>query len=247
VHELVEVEIVVVGQAAEPVVEVHPFLLQFYVDLFEDAIDIQFWMGGGVPYFCRSFSLWTLVLSSRLSTSSFYILYLSCLIFLRSSSFSIMRDRIKYISTPSLLVLASRLLLAFDDVLQAVGLQDGAEVAFLPAAEDERELVGFEELVGESLVFGVVPGRGEERVDGDSECVFEHGGDDACEEGAGEFEAGVGVDLDEPGVEVFVDHEVQSEYLEGELPVFGVDDQVGGADGVGGELLDRGWGTTMRG
>lgn len=61
---------------------------------------------------------------------------------------------------------------------------------------------------------GVVAGRRVDDVEGESECLVEHLGDDAGEEGAGQFEAGVGVDFYEPGIELTVYHEVQSKYLE---------------------------------
>lgn len=51
-------------------------------------------------------------------------------------------------------------------------------------------------------------GGWEEGVEADSEGVLEHDWDDPFEDGAVDLETGVVVDLDEPGLEVSVDHEV---------------------------------------
>jgi hypothetical protein len=60
-----------------------------------------------------------------------------------------------------------------------------------------------------------VVGRGRvDEVESEFESLLDHVGDDAFEEGAHALEAGVGIDLDQPGGKVAIDHEVQSEYLE---------------------------------
>ena len=61
---------------------------------------------------------------------------------------------------------------------------------------------------------GVVRGRREGEVQRQLEGLFGHVGDDAVEQRAGALQAGVGVDLDQPWLELVVYHEVQPEYLE---------------------------------
>ena len=52
------------------------------------------------------------------------------------------------------------------------------------------------------VIGGVVEGRRKEGVESDAEGVFDHAWYDAIEDGAVHFEAGIGVDFDEPGVKV---------------------------------------------
>lgn len=61
---------------------------------------------------------------------------------------------------------------------------------------------------------GVVRGRREGEVQRQLEGLLGHVGDDAVEQRAGALQAGVGVDLDQPRLELAVYHEVQPEYLE---------------------------------
>lgn len=61
---------------------------------------------------------------------------------------------------------------------------------------------------------GVVRGRREGQVEGQLEAQLSHIRNDAVEEGTGTLQAGVGVDFDEPGLEIGIDHEIQSEDLE---------------------------------
>ena len=65
--------------------------------------------------------------------------------------------------------------------------------------------------------------------------MFEHVGDDPAEQLAADLEAGVGVDLDQPHLELLVDHEVQPEDLEVVLQAAGVQLQEGGLNRVGGD------------
>lgn len=65
----------------------------------------------------------------------------------------------------------------------------------------------------------VVAGRREHHVEGQPQGLLDHEGDYAVEQWARDLEAGVGVDFDEPGVEVLVDHEVQAEDFEVVLEV----------------------------
>lgn len=55
------------------------------------------------------------------------------------------------------------------------------------------------------------------------EGVLDHFGDDAAEEWTGQFEARIGVDLDEPDFQIGVDHEVHPEDLEVILELVGVE------------------------
>lgn len=61
---------------------------------------------------------------------------------------------------------------------------------------------------------GVVTGRRVDDVEGETEGLVEHLRYDAAEERTGQLEAGISIDFDEPGIEISVNHEVQSEYLE---------------------------------
>jgi hypothetical protein len=66
-------------------------------------------------------------------------------------------------------------------------------------------------------VFGsirIVGGRREEDVEGETETVLDHGGNDALEKVAGKLEAGVSVYLDKPWFEISINHEVKTKYLE---------------------------------
>ena len=45
------------------------------------------------------------------------------------------------------------------------------------------------------------------------ECLIKHGGNNSVEKRTVEFKAGIGVDLDEPGVEVSIDHKIEAKDL----------------------------------
>jgi hypothetical protein len=76
--------------------------------------------------------------------------------------------------------------------------------------------------------------RRKHQVQTQLEGVVDHSGDDALEGGGAGLEAGVGVDLDEPGLEVLVDHEVEPEDFEGRLAGPLPEQVVGSLDGIGG-------------
>lgn len=61
---------------------------------------------------------------------------------------------------------------------------------------------------------GVVGWRREGQVQGQLERLLSHVGNDAVEEGTGALKAGVGVDFDEPRLELAVDHEIKAKYFE---------------------------------
>lgn len=67
---------------------------------------------------------------------------------------------------------------------------------------------------------GVVSGRGEHHIQGQSQTVLNHHWDYPLQKGAGELETGVGVDLNQPGLEVIVYHKVQTKYLKVTFFVF---------------------------
>lgn len=61
---------------------------------------------------------------------------------------------------------------------------------------------------------GVVEGRREERIKGDTKRVFQHTWDDSLEDQTVDLEAGICVDLNQPRLEVAVYHEIETKYLE---------------------------------
>lgn len=79
-------------------------------------------------------------------------------------------------------------------------------------AVDQLKMVGLKQALGapEELVQRPVVDLGwfEDGIHCYFDGVFEHGGDDVAEDVAAGLEAGVGVDLYEPGVQLLVDHEV---------------------------------------
>lgn len=52
--------------------------------------------------------------------------------------------------------------------------------------------------------------------------MFEHVGDDSSKQLATDFKTRVGVDLDEPDIEILINHEIQTEYLEVVLQIVGI-------------------------
>lgn len=107
------------------------------------------------------------------------------------------------------------------------------------AVEDQSELIFLEEarvveVVG--LGLGVVGElRPEERVEGKSEHVFEHSGDEAFEGMRGELEARVCVDFDEEGPEARVHQKIQSEELEAVVLAVGIEPVKGRGGNVEGD------------
>jgi hypothetical protein len=55
----------------------------------------------------------------------------------------------------------------------------------------------------------------EDRIDGYSDYVFKECGDDLAEDASVDFDAGVGIGLDEERVEFVIEHEVQAKQLKG--------------------------------
>lgn len=101
---------------------------------------------------------------------------------------------------------------------------------------------GFGDFVGEEVAFRVGPvhgGRSEE-VEGEFEGTIDHARYDPFQGGGGSLKARVGVDFDEPGLEVLVDHEIEPEYFEGRKSVPVPKLGVGGFDGVEGNLFELG-------
>ena len=47
-----------------------------------------------------------------------------------------------------------------------------------------------------------------------------------------DFKTRVGVDFDKPSIEILVDHVVETKDLERKLPLLGIDNQMGGPDGI---------------
>ena len=83
-------------------------------------------------------------------------------------------------------------------------------------------------------------GRGEDRVQTYSEGMLEHYRNDSFKDRTVYFQAGVVVDLNKPGFEIPVDHEVQAKDLEIILMSSVVDDLVVGFDDIGSHLFQFG-------
>ncbi len=96
-HELIDVKLFVIGQAVEPVAELHTFLSQLEIDFFQDPFASQLYVRVQIPSLCNYLRVLTLILSSLLRVSYFSTLYLSCLIFFLSSSFSSMNKNVNFI------------------------------------------------------------------------------------------------------------------------------------------------------
>jgi hypothetical protein len=115
-----------------------------------------------------------------------------------------------------------------DDVMA-----QGAARTHLLLVEDQlEEVVGH--TVGHVVLLGVLPvlRRREDQVQTEFEGTVGHSRDDSLESSGGGLETGVGIDLDEPGLEVLIDHEVQSKNLEGRQPIPLSKKLVGGLDGI---------------
>ena len=61
---------------------------------------------------------------------------------------------------------------------------------------------------------GVVGGRREGQVEGEFEAELSHVGNDAVEQRTCTLQTRIGVDFDEPGLEIGIDHEIESKDLE---------------------------------
>lgn len=83
-------------------------------------------------------------------------------------------------------------------------------------------------------------GRGDVGVDGDPDGRLDHHGDDAGQIGAGELQTGVCVHLDQVGLQVLVDHEVQAEDLKLVLASFGAQLLEDRLDALQGDVLHLG-------
>mmetsp|Transcript_9735 Transcript_9735/g.16401 ORF Transcript_9735/g.16401 Transcript_9735/m.16401 type:complete len:318 (+) Transcript_9735:37-990(+) len=139
-----------------------------------------------------------------------------------------------------LLLLAELVLVHFDyDVL--LGGEELLEHGPVDlAVEEELEAVLGAGVADEGLLLAEVLGGHEDGVEADLEGVLEHVGDEAGQEWAAQLETGVGVDLDEVGLELVVDHEVEAEDLHGVEAALGVEFAVAGAEDVRGHLVHLG-------
>ena len=72
----------------------------------------------------------------------------------------------------------------------------------------------------------------EEWIDRNSEHVFHHPGNEPRQYGGAQFEAGVGIDLDEIGLELVVDYEVKAEEFEAKVLLGRVNPAVGRFHGL---------------
>ena len=118
--------------------------------------------------------------------------------------------------------------------------------AFDALVEYQLEFVVLEGVFREEVLLAGVPllGWGEKRVEAESEIeggvlegVFDDGRNEPGQERTGQFKAGVGVDFDEAGLIVLVDHEVHPQQLKIILSSFLVQRQVGRSDCILRELL----------
>ena len=106
------------------------------------------------------------------------------------------------------------------------------------AVVNELELEGLHRPAGTS--FFPRAGRRKQRIHGDADHVVDHVGYESGEDGARGLQARVGIGLDEPDLEVFVDHKVQPEKLVAEHFVLGVHDEVPHPKNVLGDPLHFG-------
>ena len=85
-------------------------------------------------------------------------------------------------------------------------------LAFGDLVEDQLELVVVECILQNVVAFGEgeLAGRGEDRIYRESEDVLDQVGNQPLQNSAAELETRVGVDLDQPYLEVFVNHEIQA-------------------------------------
>ena len=83
-------------------------------------------------------------------------------------------------------------------------------------------------------------GWGENGVQAYSEGMLEHNRDDSFKNRAVYFKTGIVVDLDEPGFEISIDHEVQAKDLEVILMSSVVNGLVVGLDDIGSHLFQFG-------
>ena len=83
-------------------------------------------------------------------------------------------------------------------------------------------------------------GRGEYGVQTYPEGMLKHNRNDSFKNGAVYFQAGVIVDLNEPGFEIPIDHEIQPKDLEVILMSSVVDDLVVSLDDIGSHLFEFG-------
>ena len=122
------------------------------------------------------------------------------------------------------------LLVALDYVRQVPGVHHlhvlPQSLPLLQAVEDQREPIALEQLSGNGPAPGVLAGRREERVDRDLKRVFDHVRDDPGKQRRAQLQTGIVVHLDQPGAELLVDHEVQPEDLESELPPAAVEQRM---------------------
>lgn len=100
----------------------------------------------------------------------------------------------------------------------------------------QGEFVVLKQFTRERLSFGNGQRRREQRVDCYFERVLDHVGDDSGQQRAGQLEARVVIDLNEPSAELIIDHEVQSEDLKRKLSIFAVQDAISGCQRVLGKL-----------
>ena len=87
---------------------------------------------------------------------------------------------------------------------------------------------------------GVVGGRREGQVEGEFEAELSRVGNDAVEQRTCTLQTRIGVDFDEPGLEVLVNHEIQSKDLEGRQAVPLAQQMVGGFDGISSYTFELG-------
>jgi hypothetical protein len=81
--------------------------------------------------------------------------------------------------------------------------------------EDQLEFIVEKSVFGNVVLVGrrIAQGWREDRIEANSQSILDHTGNYSLQNGTVQFQARIGVDLDQPRLEVRVNHEVESEYL----------------------------------
>ena len=86
--------------------------------------------------------------------------------------------------------------------------------------------------------WGFVEGRGHDGVYANGECIVKHGGDDVGQALTVYLDTWIGVDLDEPALEVLVDHDIYPKNLEVIGFPLGIDEGIGGEENISSYFFD---------